>query len=360
VELFCVDQLIMVEIVTEDEFTHFNFQFPTNKVAGDASVSGIEAVFQILRQLIAPPAPDDPDGFVWEPDALERAVAGLCQQADADTTSLEGAAKDAVIAAMTANDPRFLTLAPAALKRVTLAEAKAALSAQLQPSRVEVSVSGDFAASDLEALAARYLGSLPVPVPAPANANAALDPAASPALRAAALAAAAPEEAAALDGAGLLQSPFAAPAAASGNAGQAKHVVLTVPDSDPRALIHCSGVAPNKWGRMRDGTDVRTLLGVFPLSAADQAAADAYQAARYGSVVAAAAAAKDRKPTVPSALKDLPTSARRAQPLWPAAALSLAQEVLNRRLFSEVRERRGLTYDANFQVPPPPKLRVPH
>ena len=51
VELFCVDQLIMVEIVTEDEFTHFNFQFPTNKVAGEASVSGTEAVFQILRQV---------------------------------------------------------------------------------------------------------------------------------------------------------------------------------------------------------------------------------------------------------------------------------------------------------------------
>jgi len=46
-----VDQLIMVEIVTEDEFTHFNFQFPTNKVAGEASVSGTEAVFQILRQV---------------------------------------------------------------------------------------------------------------------------------------------------------------------------------------------------------------------------------------------------------------------------------------------------------------------
>ena len=50
-----MDQLIMVEIVTEDEFTHFNFQFPTNKVAGEASVSGTEAVFQILRQVQAYP-----------------------------------------------------------------------------------------------------------------------------------------------------------------------------------------------------------------------------------------------------------------------------------------------------------------
>ena len=42
------------------------------------------------RQVIAEPAPENPDGFVWEEDALERAVAGLCQQADADSTSLEG------------------------------------------------------------------------------------------------------------------------------------------------------------------------------------------------------------------------------------------------------------------------------
>ena len=52
---------------------------------------------------------------------------------------------------------------------------------------------------------------------------------------------------------------------------------MTVPDSDPRALIHVSGCAPNKWGVCRDGTDVRERLGVFPLSPADAAAAQAYQ-----------------------------------------------------------------------------------
>jgi len=148
-----------------------------------------------------------------------------------------------------------------------------------------------------------------------------------------------PPSAAALDS--FLQSPFSPPLGVL-----PKHVAITVPDSDPRALIHCAGVAPNKWGTMQDGSDVRDLLGVFPLSANDQAAADAYQARRYGTTAAATSAAALK----PVALKDLPSGARRAQPLWPAAALSLAQEVLNRRLFSEVRERRGLTYDANFQL----------
>ena len=41
-----MDQLVMVELATEDEQTHATFSFPTNRVAGPTSVSGIEAVFQ--------------------------------------------------------------------------------------------------------------------------------------------------------------------------------------------------------------------------------------------------------------------------------------------------------------------------
>ena len=119
VELFCVGQLVMVEIVTEDEFVHYKFQFPTNNVAGPQSVSGIEAAFQIVRQILAPPAPEEEgDGFVWEEDALNRATAGLCQQEEADLASLEGAARDAVVKAMTRGDPRFCKLDSKALKQV--------------------------------------------------------------------------------------------------------------------------------------------------------------------------------------------------------------------------------------------------
>jgi hypothetical protein len=38
-----------------------------------------------------------------------------------------------------------------------------------------------------------------------------------------------------------------------------RHITVSVPDSDPRALIHVSGVAPNRWGLLRDGTDVRQV-----------------------------------------------------------------------------------------------------
>jgi hypothetical protein len=119
------------------------------------------------------------------------------------------------------------------------------------------------------------------------------------------------------------------------------------------SVAHVSGVAPNRWGVLRDGTDLReSVLGIFPLSPEDEAASRLYQDARYGTfkgdalrAAAAAAAEKGGRLDIESCgtLSKLSDGARRAQPLWPAAALALAQEVLNRRLFSQVGPSHRLT-----------------
>jgi len=84
-----------------------------------------------------------------------------------------------------------------------------------------------------------------------------------------------------------------------------------VPDSDPRAVAYVMGAAPNRLGVLADGrTLVERLLGTSDLSKAPE---------------------------------------RWRHPLFAAVALSLVQEVANRRLFSVVRERKQLTYDANFR-----------
>jgi hypothetical protein len=107
-------------------------------------------------------------------------------------------------------------------------------------------------------------------------------------------------------------------------------------------------------------------MGVFPLSPLDAAAAQAYQLEKYGAATAAAdalgmgggggggvsaAAAGGGAAAALAAgaagatgqgqvlLVSLSTGERRAQTLWPGAALLLAQEVLNRRLFSEVNDK---------------------
>lgn len=93
-----------------------------------------------------------------------------------------------------------------------------------------------------------------------------------------------------------------------------RHIELELTDSDPRAVAYVAGKAPNMWGFLEDGTSVPEKI-----MAADKSASE-----------------YDKK--------------RRSHPLFANAALSLLSEIINRRLFSNVRERKQLTYDANFSL----------
>ena len=91
-----------------------------------------------------------------------------------------------------------------------------------------------------------------------------------------------------------------------------KHIDLELNDPDPRAVAYVAGSSPNSWGYLSDGTTVAGRV-----LEADKKASD-----------------YDKK--------------RRSHPLFAHVALSMLLEIVNRRLFSTVRERRQLTYDANF------------
>jgi hypothetical protein len=93
-----------------------------------------------------------------------------------------------------------------------------------------------------------------------------------------------------------------------------KHLELELIDSDPRAVAYVAGAAPNAWGFLADGTTVAEKV-----LAMDKRASDF-----------------DKR--------------RRSHPLFANAALCLVSEIANRRLFSTVRERKQLTYDANFSL----------
>jgi len=101
-------------------------------------------------------------------------------------------------------------------------------------------------------------------------------------------------------------APSPAAAVASGTPEPLR---VNVDDTDPRAIAYVAGGAPNRLGVLADG---RTLVEAL--------------------------------------LKDPSRAPERwRHPLFPAVALALVQEVANRRLFSVVRERKQLTYDANFK-----------
>ena len=91
-----------------------------------------------------------------------------------------------------------------------------------------------------------------------------------------------------------------------------KFIEIELEDSDPRAVAYVAGSAPNAWGYLADGSTM-----VDYISARDKRASD-----------------YDRQ--------------RRKHPLFGHVALLLLSEIANRRLFSYVRERKQLTYDANF------------
>ena len=93
-----------------------------------------------------------------------------------------------------------------------------------------------------------------------------------------------------------------------------KHLELELTDSDPRAVAYVAGAAPNAWGYLADGTTVAEKVLSIEKRASDF----------------------DKR--------------RRSHPLFANAALCLVSEIANRRLFSTVRERKQLTYDANFSL----------
>jgi len=96
------------------------------------------------------------------------------------------------------------------------------------------------------------------------------------------------------------------------SASSGKHIELELPDPDPRAAAYVAGSAPNVWGYFADGTTVTERLLEVDKRASDY----------------------DKR--------------RRSHPLFAHAALKLVSEIANRRLFATVRERKQLTYDANF------------
>lgn len=91
-----------------------------------------------------------------------------------------------------------------------------------------------------------------------------------------------------------------------------KFVELSLPDSDPRAVAYVSGSAPNAWGYLANGKTVSEIILEQDKRASEY---------------------------------DI---SRRKHPLFARISLLLLSEIFNRRLFSNVRERKQLTYDANF------------
>ena len=302
VELFCVDHLIMAEFACNEELLFMEFVFPTTKVtSGENVVSGMEGVFQVLHAVLA-------GEFLWEEDAFQRAKQAFIQTHEQVSKSMEAAAAEHLLGSMCGGDERFLSVSPSALAELTLQDVKTAVTDHLKTGNIEVSVCGDFDREDLERLAAQYLGTIPATESAQ-------------------------EIVAQIDGVAA-EAPL--PCIPMMPSVPNRDLYIEIKDSDPRAVAYVAGRAPNRWGVMSDGTRalaqkqqetskssktqmVRTLFTNLVNKGMDSA--QAQDAELY-----------------------------RQHALYPCMTLMLLTEILNRRLFSTVREKKRLTYDANFHL----------
>ena len=294
VELFCVDHLIMVEINCNEEFLTMDFVFPTTEVGnvgfGDnvqVGITGTEAVLQVVREILS--------GFQWEGDALCRAKQHFHSTHDSLYKSLEGLSTERVMLEMTGGDKRFASIDHGDVDDVGIEDARDAVMSQLIPSEIEISVVGDFDVKYCLDMILKYVGTIPKDTNLEYLSSA---PNFKDAIRA-------PED-------DTVQVPplYNVPEVQ----GLGGSIDIELEDPDPRAVAYVSGAGPNKWGYLSDGKNVADVI-----------------------------IEKEGNKQTKFDLQ------RRRHPLFSHVGLMLIGEIVNRRLFSNVREKKQLTYDANFK-----------
>jgi len=304
VELFCVDHLIMAEVASNEEFLFMEFVFPTSKVSeGPDHVTGVEGVMQVLHALL--------HAYKWEEDALDRAKQAFRQAHEQVGKNLEAAAAEHLLSAMTDKDYRFLSVEPADLEALSLDDVKHAIESFLTTDNIEVSFSGDLSGPEVEALALTYLGTIP------------------------------PSESQ------IKSRPLSIPMASAAPPG-GRNLFLEVPDSDARAVAYVAGTAPNKWGVMAGGQEALAepaATGVDDVAGGRKRGGLLPYLKKFGQGITRRGGEGAQGAVSTTLDQDF-----RRHPLFPCVTLQLLQEVLNRRLFSTVRERKRLTYDANFHL----------
>lgn len=211
VELFCIDHLVMVDILAADDVLIFDFQTVTTTGPG-GKVTGLEAVMQVAHIILT--------DFKYEDDAYERARQGYHEHYDSVVKGLESACHEKLVASLTGGDHRFSTPNHQQIDNLDLEFVKAAINSQLGSDAIEVSISGDAPVEYLEGLALKYFGTVPA-----RKEKRIVEKQSMPLVN-----------------------------------GKAEQLVVYLPDSDERAMGYLAGPCSNKWGIFADGSTIADFL----------------------------------------------------------------------------------------------------
>nr|XP_043618679.1 stromal processing peptidase, chloroplastic [Erigeron canadensis] len=249
--------------------------------------NGMRAAFQLLHMVL--------EHSVWLEDAFDRARQLYLSYYRSIPKSLERSTAHKLMIAMLDEDERFVEPTPHSLQNLTLQTVKDAVMNQFVSDNMEVSIVGDFSEEDIESCVMDYLGTVR-----------------------------------ATKGADRALSYTPINYRPSPNDLNFQQVFLK--DTDERACAYIAGPAPNRWGYTADGTDL--LESVNNLSVNNDVQPEAE-----GQLVKAG----------DSSTIDLQRKSRN-HPLYFAIAVGLLAEIINSRLFTEVRDSQGLTYDVSFEL----------
>lgn len=216
VELFCIDHMVMVDIVTSEDSLVFDFQTVTTPGPG-GKVTGLEACLQVVHIIMT--------DFLYEKDAFARAKQGFHEHYDSIVKGLETACQEQLAASLSGGDSRLLSPNHSQLDQLSLDVCRDAVTRQLGADAVEVSISGDAPMSVLTNLALRYLGTIPPPATQR-----------------------------------VLEQPSINAHLTVAKADKDKPLVVFLSDSDERAMGYVAGPAPNKWGVFADGSTLSDAL----------------------------------------------------------------------------------------------------
>ncbi|KAJ0932348.1 putative processing peptidase [Helianthus annuus] len=248
--------------------------------------NGMRAAFQLLHMVL--------EHSVWLEDAFDRARQLYLSYYRSIPKSLERSTAHKLMTAMLDQDERFVEPTPPSLQNLTLQTVKDAVMNQFVSDNMEVSIVGDFSEEDIESCVMDYLGT----VRPTKGADKALSY--NP----------------------ILFRP-------SPNDLHFQQVFLK--DTDERACAYIAGPAPNRWGYRVDGTDFLESVRNMPVNK------DVHSDTG-GQVMKAE-----------NVNFDLQRRSRN-HPLFFAIAVGLLAEIINSRLFTEVRDSQGLTYDVSFEI----------
>ncbi|KAI3800722.1 hypothetical protein L1987_28816 [Smallanthus sonchifolius] len=248
--------------------------------------NGMRASFQLLHMVL--------EHSVWLEDAFDRARQLYLSYYRSIPKSLERSTAHKLMTAMLDEDERFVEPTPHSLQNLTLQTVKDAVMNQFVTDNMEVSIVGDFSEEDIESCVMDYLGT----VRPTKGADRALS----------------------YNPISFRPSP---------NDLHFQQVFLK--DTDERACAYIAGPAPNRWGYTVDGTD-------FLESVRNTSVNKDVHPETEGQIV------KSENINF-----DLQRRSRN-HPLYFAIAVGLLAEIINSRLFTEVRDSQGLTYDVSFEI----------